>query len=84
MKKYISLTFLCLMVVALFAAPALAGDSSKGAANAQAYGLLTLIPPLVAIVLAFLTKNVVLSLPRRLLRLFHARPQRLRCLQRSR
>lgn len=42
--------------------PALAADSSMGAENAVKFGMLTLIPPLVAIVLAFITKNVVLSL----------------------
>jgi Na+/H+ antiporter NhaC len=31
-------------------------------ANADKYGLLTLLPPLIAIVLAFITKNVILSL----------------------
>ena len=31
-------------------------------ANADKYGFLTLIPPLVAIVLAFVTKNVIISL----------------------
>ena len=30
--------------------------------NADKYGVLTLIPPIVAIVLAFITKNVVISL----------------------
>ena len=29
--------------------------------NADKYGVLTLIPPIVAIVLAFITKNVVIS-----------------------
>jgi len=42
--------------------PALAADSSKAATNAELFGVLTLIPPVVAIILAFLTKNVVLSL----------------------
>lgn len=62
MKKYILFTLACLMGVALMAAPALAADSSKGVANAQSFGVLTLIPPLVAILLAFISKNVVLSL----------------------
>ncbi len=62
MKKY-SLTLLaCLAALICLAVPALAADSSKGAANAQAWGMLTLIPPLVAILLAFISKNVVLSL----------------------
>ncbi len=31
-------------------------------ANAEKFGILTLIPPLVAIILAFITKNVIISL----------------------
>lgn len=62
MKRYFLLTLACLLGLAMLAVPALAADSSKGAANAQAFGLLTLIPPLVAIALAFISKNVVLSL----------------------
>ncbi|MCG8532413.1 MAG: Na+/H+ antiporter NhaC family protein [Desulfovibrionales bacterium] len=44
------------------AAPAFAADSSKGATNSQIFGFWTLVPPLVAIVLAFISRNVVLSL----------------------
>jgi len=39
-----------------------AEETDVSALNAQKYGVLTLIPPLVAIVLAFVTKNVVISL----------------------
>ncbi|ACS80395.1 Na+/H+ antiporter NhaC family protein [Maridesulfovibrio salexigens] len=46
----------------LLCQPAFAADSSLGPANAKVFGMFTLIPPLVAIVLAFITKNVVLSL----------------------
>ncbi|NDV19568.1 Na+/H+ antiporter NhaC family protein [Pseudodesulfovibrio sp. JC047] len=62
MKKFLTLTLGCLAVMAMCAVPAMAADASKGAANAEIFGLLTLIPPVVAIVLAFITKNVVLSL----------------------
>ncbi|QJB55902.1 Na+/H+ antiporter NhaC family protein [Pseudodesulfovibrio sp. zrk46] len=62
MKKHLTLTLVCLFALVAFACPALAADSSKGAANAKIFGMLTLIPPVVAILLAFLTKNVVLSL----------------------
>ena len=48
--------------VALVPALAFGADSSLGPVNAEAYGMWTLVPPLVAIVLAFLTKNVILSL----------------------
>ena len=62
MKKHILFTFACLLAMTAMVDPALAADSSKGADNAQAFGLLTLIPPLLAILLAFISKNVVLSL----------------------
>ncbi|SOB58995.1 Na+/H+ antiporter NhaC [Pseudodesulfovibrio profundus] len=62
MKKHIVFTLTCLMALAFTVAPALAADSSKGAGNAEIFGLLTLIPPLLAIILAFISKNVVLSL----------------------
>jgi len=39
-----------------------AEETDVSTLNAQKYGVLTLIPPLVAIVLAFVTKNVVISL----------------------
>ena len=39
-----------------------AADAAVVAANAKKFGFLTLVPPLVAIALAFATKNVVLSL----------------------
>lgn len=59
MKKHILLTIICLLAMV---DPALAADSSQGAANAETFGMLTLIPPLLAIILAFISKNVVLSL----------------------
>jgi Na+/H+ antiporter NhaC len=46
----------------LMPAAALAADPAVAAANAEHWGLLTLIPPLLAIALAFASKNVVLSL----------------------
>lgn len=51
-----------LIVTVCVCAPALAADSSLGPVNAAKFGMWTLIPPVVAIVLAFLTRNVVLSL----------------------
>ena len=43
--------------------PTFAEDIDKVAqANATKFGLITIIPPLLAIVLAFITKNVVVSL----------------------
>jgi len=59
MKKHIVLTLVCLLAMV---DPAIAADASLGAANAKAFGMLTLIPPLLAIILAFVSKNVILSL----------------------
>lgn len=49
--------FLIVMTVTAFGA-----DVDVAAQNAQKFGIFTIIPPLVAIVLSFITKNVVLSL----------------------
>lgn len=52
-----------LMLFAMTAVPIFAEDIDKIAqANAQKFGIITIIPPLLAIVLAFITKNVVISL----------------------
>ncbi|WP_320169519.1 Na+/H+ antiporter NhaC family protein [Maridesulfovibrio sp.] len=61
MRQWRRLFFLAIIFQAL-CLPAFAADSSLGPENAAVYGIFTLIPPLVAIVLAFVTKNVVLSL----------------------
>lgn len=51
------------MVFLLTAVPSLAADADKIAqANSHKFGIITIIPPLLAIVLAFITKNVVISL----------------------
>ncbi|MBI9112822.1 Na+/H+ antiporter NhaC family protein [Maridesulfovibrio ferrireducens] len=60
--RYLRGIFLLFTLVLLFCQPALAADSSLGPVNAARFGMLTLIPPFVAIVLAFITKNVILSL----------------------
>lgn len=39
-----------------------AAEVDPGTLNSENYGILTIIPPLVAIILAFITKNVVISL----------------------
>ena len=62
MKLRNMLLLLSAVGILFAAAPALAADSSKGAANSQLFGFWTLVPPLVAIVLAFISRNVVLSL----------------------
>lgn len=62
MKRRKIFTFALLMMLFLFATTALGADPEVAKANAEKFGLWTLIPPLVAIILAFITKNVVLSL----------------------
>lgn len=54
--KKLLLVFSIFLIMAL---PALAATAEE---NAAKFGILTIIPPLVAITLAFLTKNVVISL----------------------
>ncbi|ECL3392310.1 TPA: Na+/H+ antiporter NhaC family protein [Campylobacter jejuni] len=49
-------------LVSLFLPLVAFANSSEAAANANLFGAFTLIPPLVAIALAFITKDVILSL----------------------
>ncbi|WP_138207566.1 Na+/H+ antiporter NhaC family protein [Haloimpatiens lingqiaonensis] len=56
---FVLMTFIMIYSVNL---TVFAGEVDKAALNAQRFGFWTLIPPIVAIVLAFITKNVVLSL----------------------
>lgn len=52
-----------IVISVLFFAPSVfAGETDQVALNAARFGMFTLVPPLVAIILAFATKNVVLSL----------------------
>lgn len=60
-KRTLILTLTVVMLM-LFATTAFAVDPEVAKANAEKFGLWTLLPPLIAIVLAFITKNVVLSL----------------------
>jgi Na+/H+ antiporter NhaC len=53
---------LAVALVTLLSGYAFAADASLGPVNAKYYGAWTLIPPFVAIVLAFMTKNVIFSL----------------------
>lgn len=49
-------------IIALFVLSLWISDTPIGVDNSVRFGLLTLLPPLVAIVLAFITKNTILSL----------------------
>ncbi|WP_125154379.1 Na+/H+ antiporter NhaC family protein [Clostridium rectalis] len=50
------------MFIFLLSSTVLAAEVDAAQLNADRFGVLTILPPLVAIVLAFITKNVVLSL----------------------
>lgn len=56
---FVLITFIMIYSVNL---TVFAEEVDKAALNAQRFGFWTLVPPVVAIVLAFITKNVVLSL----------------------
>ncbi len=53
---------LTMIIFTLSTTMAFASELEPAVVNAERFGLLTLIPPIVAIVLAFITKNVVISL----------------------
>ncbi|GAA0729716.1 Na+/H+ antiporter NhaC family protein [Clostridium malenominatum] len=55
----ITLTF---MLVLLLSTTVFGAETDPALLNSQRFGILTIIPPLVAIILAFITKNVVISL----------------------
>ena len=51
-----------LMITLLTTSIVFASEVDIGEVNAKHYGFLTLVPPIIAILLAFLTKNVIISL----------------------
>ena len=63
MKKRRNIIFLLTLFMAIMSSTvAFAAEADPVALNAEHFGIWTIIPPLVAIVLAFITKNVVISL----------------------
>ena len=63
MKKRNYLVFLFTFILMMsMTTVAFASEIDPGTVNAERFGIWTIIPPLVAIVLAFITKNVVVSL----------------------
>lgn len=63
MKKRNYLVFLFTFILMMsMTTVAFASEVDPGTVNAERFGIWTVIPPLVAIVLAFITKNVVVSL----------------------
>lgn len=61
-KRSYRVLLLTMMVFLLSTTLAFAADGEAVVSNAEKFGIFTLIPPVVAIVLAFITKNVVVSL----------------------
>ena len=61
-KTGVRVILLTMIIFTLSTTMAFASELEPAAVNAERFGLLTLIPPIVAIVLAFITKNVVISL----------------------
>ncbi|KAG4096049.1 transporter Na+/H+ antiporter family [Neocallimastix lanati (nom. inval.)] len=61
-KAVIICTTIVLTILALFAISFIINRSPSNAEKADRYGILSILPPLVAIVLAFITKATVLSL----------------------
>ena len=61
-KRNFKIIIITMMMVLLSTSVVFASEVDIATSNAEHYGILTLIPPIVAIVLAFITKNVVISL----------------------
>lgn len=61
-RKNLRIMFMALTVFMMSATLGFAEEVDLATINAGKFGILTLIPPLVAIVFAFITKNVVVSL----------------------
>ncbi|WP_082732307.1 Na+/H+ antiporter NhaC family protein [Tepidibacillus decaturensis] len=62
MRNKISVFLFTLFIILSQHLPAFAEEIDQAAEHAKQFGFWTLIPPLIAIILAFITKNVVLSL----------------------
>lgn len=61
-KRSFKVLLMTIIMTLLSTSIVFATEVDSATSNANHYGLLTLIPPIVAIVLAFLTKNVIISL----------------------
>jgi len=62
MNKPFKFLIVGILLSIIFVSIGFSADSSMAQVNADKWGIWTLIPPLVAIILAFITKNVLLSL----------------------
>ncbi|WP_419724648.1 Na+/H+ antiporter NhaC family protein [Terrisporobacter petrolearius] len=61
-KRNVRLLLMTTILILISSATSFAAEQDMAVINAQKYGILTLLPPLVAIILAFITKNVIVSL----------------------
>ena len=61
-KRQFKIIIMTVLMVLLSTSVVFAAEVDTATANANHYGILTLIPPVIAILLAFLTKNVIISL----------------------
>lgn len=61
-KRNVRLLLMTTILILISSATSFAAEQDVAVINAQKYGILTLLPPLVAIILAFITKNVIVSL----------------------
>ena len=61
-KRKIKIIMTTILMILLSTSVVFASEVDTATTNANHYGFLTLLPPIVAIILAFLTKNVIISL----------------------
>ena len=61
-KRRVLRTFMILLLVTVSMTTIALGSDGTEISNIDRYGVLTLLPPLIAIILAFITKNVIISL----------------------
>ena len=61
-KRNVRLLLITTILILISSVFSFAAEQDMAVINAQKYGALTLLPPLVAITLAFITKNVIVSL----------------------
>ena len=61
-KRNAKLIFMTMFLIIMSSVSVFAAEVDTAVVNADKFGVLTLLPPVVAIILAFATKNVILSL----------------------
>ena len=61
-KRRVLRTFILLLLITISMTTIVLGSDGTEISNVDRYGVLTLLPPLIAIILAFITKNVIVSL----------------------